>query len=234
MNLFFSDKPGSHERHLRRKVNNPLFGDLLITQAEIQAARERDEAELAAFIEEFQAIARDASGLDSRADADALIELKTRLEKNYEVSCVVMGNQDELRAGLGRLIDSIMRALLAASQQDEHAWQKLMEEHAARNLHFELLGHGLLADLVRADSPIQSHELLPALLSEQEKVVRASVKLFTDEQLAFLCAEGNRLFQGVDSDHPRIRHGRKMLKLLEAERDRGADDASASSGGLAS
>lgn len=236
MNLFFSDKPGSHERHLRRKVNNPLFGDLLITQEEILDARARDEQELEAFMDEFHDIAKAASELDANVDAEVLIELKSRLEKNYETSCYVMGDPEEIRQALSRLIDSIMTALLHSSQQDEHAHEKLIEEKAAREMHFELLTHPLIADLIRADSAIRPEELMPSLLSEAENVVLAASQLFTDDQLAFICDHGRQMLEGVESDHPSIRHARKMLALLFSLRDAaGADPHSnAGSGGLAS
>lgn len=235
MNLFFSDKPGSHERHLRRKVNNPLFGDLAFTQEDVLQARARDEQELTAFMENFHAIAKDASELDANVDAEVLIELKGRLEKNYETSCCVMGSQVEIQQGLTRLIDSIMTSLLHASQEEEDAYHKLLEEKAAREIHFELLNFPLIADLLRSDSPIQSNELMPALLSEQEKVVLASTQLFTDDQLAFICEHGNSMLADVDSDHDRIGHARKMLRLLESARDAAnMEPTSSANSGLAS
>lgn len=225
MNLFFSDKPGSHERHLRRKVNNPLFGDLVITQEEIHEVRAKDEREHELFMEEFQAIAKDASTLDASVDGEVLIELKSRLEKNYEASCYIMGNQAEIRQGLSRLIDSIMTSLLHASQQEEDAYKKLVDEKAARAIHFELLTHAFIADLIRPESPIQSEELMPALLSEPEKVVQAAVSLFTGEQLVFICDHGNKMLDGVDDSHERISHAIKMLGLLEDARDMAAGEA---------
>jgi hypothetical protein len=71
---------------------------------------------------------------------------------------------------------------------------------------------------------------MPALLSEQEKVVQASTRLFTEEQLMFICEHGKRMLDGVDSSHERIRHARKMLKLLERGRDAAAADPQSSTG----
>lgn len=235
MNLFFSDKPGSHERHLRRKVNNPLFGDLVFSQDDVLEARARDEQELATFMDNFHAIAKDAAGLDASVDAEILIELKGRLEKSYEDSCCVMGNQSDIQQGLARLIESIMTSLLHASQEEEDAYQKLMDEKAAREIHFELLEFPFIADLIRSDSPIQSEELLPALLSEQEKVVLASTTLFTEDQLVFICEHGQQMLVDVESDHDCISHARKMLRLLQSVRDADSDNPHPSANsGLAS
>ncbi len=225
MNLFFSDRPGANERHLRRKVNNPLFGAPDISQDDVLRAREIDEREHKTFMDGFYALAKDASTLDASVDADELIALKQRLEQSYEQSCSVMGAMEEIQQGLSRLIDSIMQSLLYASSTDEHAHQKLVEEQAARKLHFELLRHSLIADLLRPDSPITSDDLLPTLLSSPEPSLRAAVGLFTAEQLAVLCAHGNRMLDGVDSDHPKIVHSRNMLAILcEQSKQTGAAD----------
>ncbi len=225
MNLFFSDRPGANERHLRRKVNNPLFGAPDITQDDVQRAREIDEREHKAFMDGFYALAKDASALDASVDAEELIALKQRLEKSYEQSCSVMGSMGEIQQGLSKLIDSIMQSLLHASRTDEHAHQKLVEELEARKLHFELLQHNLIADLLRPDSPITSDELVPTLLSSPEPALRAAVGLFTPEQLAVLCEHGNRMLEGVDSDHPKIVHSHNMLAILcEHSKQAGSTD----------
>lgn len=220
MNLFFSDRPGSHERHVRRKVNNPLFGDIQITQDDIQQARDVDEQEQQAFLDDFHALAKDASQLDASVDADVLIELKTRLERSYEKSCTVMGSMDEIQTAISRLIDSIMKSLLHASSENEDANSKLMDELNSRKIHFELLQHKLIADLLRTDSPITSADLVPSLLSTSEKTAQAAVGLFTSDQLLFVCQQAQTMLEGVESDHAKIIHARKILHLLKSEHAR--------------
>ncbi len=214
MNLFFSDHPGANERHLRRKVNNPLFGNPEITQDDVLQARAMDEREHEIFMQRFLALAKDASTLDASVDAELLIELKTRLEKAYEQSCSVMGRMEDIQQGLSRLIDSIMQSLLYASQSDEHAHQKLMDELQARKIHFGMLRHALIADLLRDDSPIGSDDLLPTLLSSSKAAVLAATEIFSAEQLAVLCVHGSNMLKDVDSNHPKIEHSRSMLAIL--------------------
>jgi hypothetical protein len=50
--IVWSDQPGCFERHLLRRYNNPLFPpDLqLVTQAQVDAARQRDLEERQAFL----------------------------------------------------------------------------------------------------------------------------------------------------------------------------------------
>ncbi len=218
MNLFFSDRPGSHERHLRRKVNNPLFGNLQITQEQIQSARDNDEQELKAFMQQFHALAEDAKQLHAGVDASVLVELKQRVEKNYELSCCVMGSMDEIKQALNRLIESIMKALLHASIEDEAAHDQLLQELEGRTRHFGLLEHALIADILRTGSPVRSDELVPSLLSASDKVALAVVQLFDKQELATICEQAHRMLDGVESDHSKIVHARKILILLESAR----------------
>ena len=239
MNLFFSDRPGAHERHVRRKVNNPLFGNIQITQDDIQRARERDELELQSFLEQFHALAKDASQFDANVDADKLIELKQRLEHCYEQSCMVMGSMNEIQQAISRLIDSIMKSLLYAAKDDEDANTRLLDEFNAKARHFELLQHKLIADLLHPDSPITSADLVPVLLSASEKAASAASQLFTEEQLSFVCQQARIMLEGIDSEHSKIIHARKIVQLLESEHTRMAtvtdsDIGSSDSGGLAS
>ncbi len=225
MNLFFSDRPGANERHLRRKVNNPLFGDVAISQEDVQRARDIDEREHQAFMQDFYALAQDASTLDASVDAEVLIALKQRLEACYEQSCSLMGAMGEIQQGLSQLIDSIMQSLLHASRSDEHAHRKLLDEQAARKLHFELLQHTLIADLLRQDSPITSDELVPTLLSASEEAVKAAIGLFNPEQLAILCQHAEAMLRDVDSDHPKIVHSRTIQALICQRSQQPADPA---------
>ena len=234
MNLFFSDRPGANERHLRRKVNNPLFGAPDISQQDVLQARADDEAEHKSFMDDFYALAGDAGSLDASVDAEQLIALKARLEQCYEQSCSIMGNMAEIQQGLRRLINSIMQSLLHASSSDEHVHRKLLEEQEARKLHFELLQHSLIADLLRPASPITSDDLVPTLLSASEPALRAALALFTAEQRLLLCEHGNRMLQDVSSDHPKIVHSRKMLAILCEQNQQTDDPAPGASRGLAS
>ena len=206
--LVFSDQPGMYERHLRRKVNNPLFADSAMTQQDILDARELDQQEFETFMQEFHALARDASQLDASVDSEALIELKTRLDKSYERSCGQMGTHDEIKQGLRTLIDAIMGAVIHAAANDKNARARLEDEMQAREQHFELLGYPLIVDMLRPDSPLNADELVPSLLSAAEAEALAAAGLFNDEQRQLVCQQAQALIDrvseaGLDVSAPR-------------------------------
>lgn len=212
--LIFIDQPGMHERHLRRKVNNVLFTATAMDQQDILAARELDERELEAFMQDFHALARDASALDASADSEVLLALKTRLDQCYERCCGQMGRHDEIRQGLNTLIDAIMAAVVRASASDPHALAKLEDEITARKLHFEMLGYPLIVDMLRADSPLNADELVPSLLSAEQDAALAAASLFNTEQRELVCQQGQALLERVSEAGGDVAAAQQILDLI--------------------
>ncbi len=213
--LIFSDQPGMYERHLRRKVNNPLFADSAMSQQDILAARARDQQEFETFMQEFHALARDASVLDASCDSEVLLALKQRLDKSYERCCAQLGSHAEIKQGLGTLIEAIMKAVTHAAQHDAQARQKLEDETAARRLHFELLQYPLIVDMLRADSPLDSQDLVASLLSSTDAEAVAAAGLLDADQRLLVCQQALRLLDDVTRAGADVAHARHILGLIQ-------------------
>lgn len=162
----FSKRPGAHERRLIRRYRNPLFGHTAISQEDIDRARERDADEVKAFMKWFRDLVEQCASLDPNAEADVVLKLKEQLDKSYEQSAGLAGDQSEIQALVKRLLEVIMQAMWKGVGQDMQAHSKLQMEAEARESHFALLGYPLVADLLRPDSVIEEDELVPTLLSE--------------------------------------------------------------------
>lgn len=212
--LTFSDQPGMHERHLRRKVNNPLFADNDMEQQDINLARERDSQELEEFMQEFHALARDASQLDASVDSEVLIALKRRLEQSYERCCSQMGTHEEIKQGLNTLIEAIMAAVVHAAEGDPKARNKLENEIVLRRQHFELLQYPLIVDMLRPDSPLNADELVPSLLSAQETEAQTAASLFNQEQRDLVCRQAQALIERVAEAGGEVDSARRILELI--------------------
>jgi len=212
--LVFNDQPGMHERHLRRKVNNPLFTDSAMTQDDILAARELDERELEAFMQDFHALARDASALDASADIEVLLALKKRLDQCYERCCGQMGKHDEIMQGLNKLIDAIMAAVVRASASDRQALASLEDEISARKQHFAMLQYPLIVDMLRPDSPLNGEAIIPSLLSAGEEEALAAAALFTDEQRSLMVQQAQALLERVAEAGVDVASARQKLDLI--------------------
>jgi len=186
MPLKFSQHPGPHERHLRRRYSNPLFPAPAqkLSQAQIQKARETDEKELNHFLRYFRDLVQEAIDLKPEATSEAVLEIKSRLDKCYAHCCALPGEQSEIQAAIHKLIEVITKAVRQGAANDPVAMDKLAEEEQARQLHYELMQFSLVADLMLPDSPISKDELAPSLLTESISGLSAALQLFDQAQLA--------------------------------------------------
>ena len=189
----FSDRPGARERHLRRKYQNPLFAPADVAEMDIVQARKQDADEVDQFMNHLRDLVQQALELDTNADAEVVLNLKEQLDKSYEQCAGLAGEQQEIKAMIKRLLASIMKAMWKGVGQDFQAQSKLENEEKARESHFSLLECPLVADLLRPDSPIAEHELVPVLLSESMDNLRMAMQIFVSEQQIMLVQQAREL-----------------------------------------
>lgn len=195
MALPFTDHPGRRERQLLRRHDNPLFAwpPWQVEPEQLLDAQRADHEELTAFLSSFQQVIERAANLPSDAGSEQVLGLKEDLERHYEQACGLPGDQSQPKAALLRLIEVIMQVLRSHREHDPIARQELADEAQARALHFRLLEHPLVVDLLDPDTPIGSHELLPMLLSSPITEVTAAAEIFEANQLGFLVRQGETL-----------------------------------------
>jgi hypothetical protein len=202
MNVPFSEKPGRHERHLRRRLGNPLFpqpADPADELALLEAQR-LDHEELVAFVAELRDAVQAAVQLRPQEDSDVILALKERLDKLYERACGLAEDQSANKAALRRLVDVILRTVRTSAGPDPLAQAELDQEDEARAAHHALLEQAIVADLLDPASPIAPDELAAALLVETAEGLDAALQLFDATQLELLCAEARRLLDERDPD----------------------------------
>lgn len=212
----FSSKPGMRERHLRRKYQNPLFGDLTITAADIEQAQQQDEDEVNQFLNHFRDLVQQSVELDPNADPDVVLKLKEMLDKSYEQCAGLVGDQEELKGMIKRLLQSIMQAMWKGVGEDAQAQSKLRDEEQARQAHFSLLEYPLVGDLIRPDSVIDESELVAVLLSESADNVRMAMQLFNPEQQVILCQQAVELIERLAQDGSVPETARQRLAEMES------------------
>jgi hypothetical protein len=190
MKLNFSRRPGRWERHLKRRHGNALFSAEAqhVSHEAVREARRRDEQELQRFSEDFQSLAREVMALPAQAESEGVLKLKERIDRLYEESAGLAGDLSYEKQALRRLIAAIMRAIWAQIGSDPLAHSELEQEEAARAMHYQMLDHVLVADLLHPSSPIPQEDLVPALLSEEKIGLRAALALFDDSQRRELAA----------------------------------------------
>lgn len=188
MSVSFSQRPGRHERHYRRKLGNPLFvGAPATADAEALFACQRlDHEELTAFLAELRQAVQRAANLSANEDSEVVLKLKAQLDRLYEVSAGLAEDHSANQAGIRELVVVIMRNVERGAAGDPHALDELGQERAARKAHFGLLGNALVADLLHPQSCIDADDLAPSLLSADEDELAAALQLFDATQLTQL------------------------------------------------
>lgn len=194
MKIPLSEKPGRHERHYRRRLNNPLFGDRAVTRDDdaLLENQRLDHEELITFLQTLRQAVQRAVALKPNEGSEVILELKEQFDRLYEQSAGLADEQAGNQSALADLLDVVMRNVERGAGADPQAADELAQERAARSTHFELLRFPLVADLLHPDTTIEQQDLAPTLLSENEPALAAALALFDAEQLSAVYASAEQ------------------------------------------
>lgn len=218
MIVSFSEMPGRHERHLRRKLKNPLFPAPVWNLAEndLADAQRRDHEEFVAFLADLRDLVQRAVDLPANEETEVVLDLKAELDRAYERASGLAGDQSGNKDAVRKLIAVIMAAIRTAAAGDPVAGRELDDEEEARRLHFQSLEEPLVADLLDPASLIRPDELAPVLLTSTEPAVRTVLELFDADQLALVCSDARSLLSGRDWLPLELSGAAARLALLES------------------
>ncbi len=216
IDTLFSPRAGRRERMLKRQYQNPLFGEVTIEPFDVQDARRQDGEDVERFIEEFRQLVQEVTQLKPNAEADEVLSLKERLDKAYETSAGLAGDQEELKQMIMRLLGLMMHSMWNAVGNDAQGISKLEMEEQAREAHFTLLEKPFIADLLAPESPVNEQLMVPCLLSEDADTVALAVQLFDPEQQQLIYQQGLELVESLDANHPRVQQARQRLDEIAA------------------
>ena len=213
MTVSFSQLPGRHERHYRRKLDNPLFADRAETRDDerLLEMQRLDHEELLGFIEALRSTVQRAVDLKPNEESDVILALKEQLDRLFEQSAGLADEQSGNQGAIRELLAVIMRNVERGAAADPQALDELEQEHAAREAHFTLLMQPLVADLLHPESTIGPGELAPSLLSESEPAVAAVLQLFDLAQLRALQTDAERCL--ADCADPPSAAGERLQQI---------------------
>lgn len=206
MQVPFSEKPGRHERHFKRKLGNRLMPCPLPSdydKEDLLEVQRLDHEELLQFLTGLRETVRRAMELQPREESQVVLDLKAELEKMYETACGLADEQGGNKSAIHQLIAVIMDKIREGASGDALAAQELAQEEAARTTHFQLLEYPLIADLLHPQSLVASNELAAVLLTDPENEVAEALSLFDHAQLEAICDEAGKLLEdaGLSADY---------------------------------
>ncbi len=211
--LKFSDLPGAHERHVRRKSNNPLFLNSVTESEQLNEARVRDLEDVQQFNHELESTVNQCLNLKSQADSGEVLIIKEKLDQLYERCCGLAGQRGQQKQAIKDLVAPIMLAIEKGASTDPIALKKLDDEKVARQLHFQLLENHLVCDLLRPDSPIATDDLAATLLSEPANSLAVVLDLFDENQLLQIFHQSRALLNKQLPEAPLL--AQKNLQIIE-------------------
>ena len=221
MTMNFSPAPGPHERHLKRRLLNPLFPkpEKELTQDDIDNAQRKDEENLLSFMAHFQSVVQKTTELGGNSESDVVLEIKEQLDECYATSCAMPGDHSNLKIAIKKLITAIMAAIRKGAADDATALKKLDEEEIAREMHNELHERKLIADLMLENSPILENELTPTLLNEETDDLDAALQLFSAEELELIIKNAQALLEKLRQDGHEIPHAWERFQQIKQALD---------------
>ncbi|MDZ7841939.1 MAG: hypothetical protein U5R46_14150 [Gammaproteobacteria bacterium] len=190
----FRKHPGCRERHLRRKLSNPLFdpAERDTTPEELDAEQRRDDDELSAFLEAVKTLVARVGALSPDSDTGEVVQLKQRADSYYEQCLGLPGDQRRVKAALIKLITELTR-LNMQTLSDTRSLVALQEEQVRRLAHFTRLEFPVTGDICREQSPVADGDLVPTLLSEPADALDAALGLFDAERVNAIRDEARAL-----------------------------------------
>lgn len=200
MSLIFSQKPGRRERHLIRKLDNPLFPEpeRSTSPDDLLEAQRLDHDELVEFITGFRALVQRTVNLKPNEESEVILKIKEKLDMAYEQAAGLADDQTETKEAISKLTQIIMKSIQSIAAGDSLAVDELKMEQQARAAHYSLLEHTIVADLLHQESPILENDLAPTLLSESSEGIQAAMELFDSTQLQIICEDASELLRRME------------------------------------
>ena len=195
MEIPFSERPGRHERHFKRKIDNPLFPRPLneYSDDDLLEVQRLDHEEIVSFLGRLKKLVQQAVSLQANEESQVVLDLKAELEKLYETACRLGDQQDNNKAALRDLLKVIMATVRSHAGGDAKAEMELQQEELARQQHFAMLENDLVVDLLDSESLILEDELVAVMLSEDELQVTAALAMLDEEQRLLLAADAVKI-----------------------------------------
>jgi len=217
MNSPSKGNPGIRERHLLRKKRNPLFDEKQsdVSNEDLARARLDDGVEMDRFMNDFQQLVQKAVDLKANTPSETILEIKQDLDRSYQQTCALPGDQEHIKSAIKKLLAHIMQAIRAGAGNDAYVKQQLDAEETARKLHFELQELPLVSALTHPQSPITEDELIPSLLSEPVETLMPTLQLFDENQMAAILSDAEALLEQRDPQRV-LADAWQGLKLIEA------------------
>ena len=200
--LEWSSDPGAHEAHLMRRKDNPYFPQSRrdISQQELIAAKTLDEEDYVSCQQHFEELGKEIEALSSTVTSGDLLKLRERIDELIFLSMGVGGPAKEIASMADGLREAVISDLRAAFADDKETLSKIEEADTYHKDNTRRFSVPVMAQMLRANSPIPKDETIPTILSEDPSTIAIFINSLPDDTKPFIQAEALRLMQQVLRD----------------------------------
>jgi hypothetical protein len=220
----WSAQPGSVERHLQRRYNNPLFPlhRRMVTSNDVYEARLADSQALADIRQELAEVARAFSN-KGELPSDwhpFLNDLRERLDKLEVRRIVARGQSAALAGAIAELRGDVMAVWRNAIQKNRPSLAALEQAEALRaERHAALHASDWMSQLLSHTSQIPPEEVVASMLSEPPAELEKAVSTLQanpqlHDTLANCRSAGHRLVAEVRASGHTIADIDEKLRIL--------------------
>ena len=218
MDIPFSDRPGRHERHFRRKTNNDLFPRPILNYSndDLLEVQRLDHEEIIDFLTELRKIVDQAVQLKPNEESEVVLDMKAALENLYETACRIGDEQENNKSAIYDLMKVIMITVRSHAGGDSKAESELLQEETAREQHFKMLSSKLITDLLDPETLIADDELASVMLSDDEEDVVQALMMFDQSQRLLLANDAMEILKKLGKDQEEG-YQKRMLLLAQSD-----------------
>ncbi len=193
--LEWSNNPGAHEIHLKRRQNNPYFPESrrVISKEDLELTQKKDQSDFQTCQQRFENLASDFQKIVTSRD---WLKIRERLDTLISFSIGVGGSAKEIETRaleLREILMSVLRKTLANDQE------KLGKLEFANSIHRdfikERLNYPVIAQMCREGSPVLKEETTSTILSENPETISTFLNTLPEDNRSLIRVEALKMLK---------------------------------------
>jgi hypothetical protein len=182
--LTWSENPGAHEVHLKRRLNNPYFPESrrIVTHEDLNQAKKKDDEDYLKCDVVLKEIGKEIESLRFGSTSGTLLRLRERIDDLIYTSLSVGGHATDIAKHADKLRNAVILGLQEAFTDDSDTLSRIDEankHHKEKVMRF--YNTPVIAHMIREDSPILKNETISTIISESPEGIATFINLLPSD-----------------------------------------------------
>ena len=180
--LNWSDCPGAHENHLKRRYNNPYFSNerQIISNDDLISAKETDEDEYHIASLQFSELLTEIEdiGISSTLPMSEIQKIREKVDELISFSKGVGGRACNIATEAEKLRESVITTMRDGVSNDADSLAALEKANAHHEQYTKKFNIPVIAEMMSERSPIKKEDVLSTILSEEPATISIILSMF--------------------------------------------------------